>query len=88
MNVLKNNIIAANREVTLNPTRKLNPLKQLELNDKFEAIKAAREHKYKMDEMEFKHRLEHPEMYDENGNRLPASAVSSGPTPWNIQKET
>lgn len=84
---VKRNIISANKEVTINPTRKLNPLKQLELNDQYKAREDARNHKYRVDEIALKHRLEHPEQYDEAGNLI-ASPVAQGPTPWNIQKET
>lgn len=88
INQLKKNIVSANSEVSLRPERRLNPLKQMEIQDKYKAVDAARDHRYRMDEIAFKHKLDHPELYDENGNRLPGPSPQNGPTPWNIQKES
>lgn len=63
---VKSNIAYSQSEMLLSPTRKLNPLKQLEINDMYEAKQAARKHYYEVKKM----KLEHPEWFDKNGKRI------------------
>lgn len=81
---LKRNIISANKEVTINPTRKLNPLKQLELSDYYDALKQKRAFQYSK-ELE---RYKNPQNFDANGNPIPGNAqTQGGPTPWSTMKD-
>ena len=82
VNQLRKNIVYANKELTL-PTRSINELAKLELQDKYNAKNAARDFYYKKELLKY----QHPELFDESGNRLP-NQLNSGPTPWNIQKES
>lgn len=79
---LRKNIVYANKELTLQ-TRSINELAKLELQDKYNAKNAARDFYYKKELFKY----QHPELFDEDGNRLP-NQLNSGPTPWNIQKES
>lgn len=70
---VKSNIAYSQSETLLRPTRKLNPLKQLEINDMYEAKQAARKHYYEVEKM----KLEHPEWFDKNGKRIVNPTPSS-----------
>lgn len=76
---LKKNIIDYNRELTINPTREMNPIAALELKDKYEARKQDREFRYAAALQQLKNagktgngsRTGDGSGVDENGNPLP-----------------
>ena len=79
---LKNNIIDYNRELTISPTRQLNPVAELELKDKYDARKQEREFKYAVALQNLKN-AGNPGSRSTNGNGV--SDNDELVTPLNVQ---
>lgn len=73
MDRLYDNIVSANKELTINPKRELSDEKKLELQDKYKARDAARDFYYKKE----LYKYEHPDEFDSNGNRIPGSPTKT-----------